>query len=500
MLSPRRTCVVLPLLWGCGGSAGPHALQTPRSGDDTAVALGPEGCPVVDGLVLRLHPTGVPTVLDVVVDSPEALVGQMVVEEEDGTRRSVETVSSDGLHHTGMLLGLRSNRSYGVWFEGADAAGAARCSAVQSLTTGTYASELPPVMPLLLEEGRSEGFHLLPMMTERSSLLTVLDADAQLVWGHVLSSLSADDLLDDAADDDDEEDEFPEGIAFRAHLDPSGRGILVNSQGQRSTDDGRVHLVTWGGALSTVATIPSGHTDFVPLEDGSIAMLGWQVKEFDGRRILGDTLLLWHPDGTVDRLWSTFTSFGPDLSRSYTQDFVHDEPPVEDWSHANGLSYDPVDDAFLVTVSEPSAVVKLDRSTGAVHWVLATGSLDFDGVAPGTVDLPHSAQAVDGGLVVFNRTRPEERNRCSHMADLAVDPAGRTAWEVAHWEGSDCRKNMFLGSAQRLDGGHSVVTWSSYGLLEEVDEEGQSVLQAALALGAGMGFGTFVSELPGALR
>ncbi len=435
--------------------------------------------------------TGVVTVFETSFESTIPVEGRVFVADADGGVRSVPTKSTDGLTHTAVLLGLLSNADYEVWWEATDPDGQRFCDKPRALETATFPAQIPAVAARIATEARTEGYHLLPIVSETTSSLVIVDSDGEVVWGTLIGTKESSDVDGDFE---------PPDPAFRMRLDPFGRGVLFNTQGRVSTDDGDVELLTWAGDRELMATFPGGHTDFVVLPDGGYAMLGWVVLEQDGRRILGDTLLVRDPDGSLAVLWSTFDSFAPDPHRSYSTGYTEDEPPVEDWSHANGLSYDANEDVFLVTVTEPSAVVKIDRSSGDVLWTVADGSPDFNHVDPAFVELPHSAQVVDGGFVVFNRSRLDEPHSCSHFADLELDQEHRTVVRSRYWQGETCRQNGFLGSAERLDNGHTIMTWSSYGMVEEVDREDRTVLQLVLPLGAGFGFGTFAADLPGMLR
>ena len=47
-----------------------------------------------------------------------------------------------------------------------------------------------------------------------------------------------------------------------------------------------------------------------------------------------------------------------------------ESPPLRDWSHSNSVEYDPSDDSILVSVRHQDAVVKIDRETGRLVWIL----------------------------------------------------------------------------------------------------------------------------------
>lgn len=41
-----------------------------------------------------------------------------------------------------------------------------------------------------------------------------------------------------------------------------------------------------------------------------------------------------------------------------------------DWSHSNGLDYDPSDDSFILSIRHQDAVAKIGRTTGALKWIV----------------------------------------------------------------------------------------------------------------------------------
>lgn len=47
-------------------------------------------------------------------------------------------------------------------------------------------------------------------------------------------------------------------------------------------------------------------------------------------------------------------------------------PGGADWSHANGLYHDQSDDSFIITVRHQDCVIKVDRRSGSLRWILGT--------------------------------------------------------------------------------------------------------------------------------
>lgn len=46
------------------------------------------------------------------------------------------------------------------------------------------------------------------------------------------------------------------------------------------------------------------------------------------------------------------------------------DPDTRDWTHCNSLIHDPRDESFIFSVRHQDAIVKIDRQTGALKWIL----------------------------------------------------------------------------------------------------------------------------------
>jgi hypothetical protein len=492
---------VLSLLAACSVSsrpADPAATTSVDGAEDTEDTAAPmDGCDDLAGSIdgPRLRPTSLPFVFAVDLStSAPASVSLQVATSADSSLR-VQLDSDDGLHHSGHLIGVRPDTQVEVVAEAELADGQRACAAPVSVHTGSLSAAFPVTTPGLVDPDRASGWLLAPMIGEDRMAVGIFDDSGHPVWGRVTWTAEG-----GAIWTDDGARAAPMPVNFRLRLDPAGRGVVFNTQPERVDEPGHLVTLGWGGELLERTDIPGAHTDFLLLPDGRRVVLGWDIQERDGRLLLGDTLLVDDGDGVFVERWNVFDHFRPDPSREYPRGFTADEPPAEDWTHANGLGFDPSDGTVLLTMTEPSAVVKVDPTTGDIVWVLSGRSRDFPDVAPGLLAWPHSVQAVDGGLLVFNRTVPYDLETCSHAVELAVDPAAGTAEAGWAWLGERCRQNGFLGNAQRLDSGHTVVVWSSLGIIEQLDAEGRLVGELSTPLGTGFGFGTWVDALPGVER
>lgn len=92
----------------------------------------------------------------------------------------------------------------------------------------------------------------------------------------------------------------------------------------------------------------------------------------------GNLLYLSSNEGSVDDAVCEIDRYSRQVIRTWDLRTILDKHrPVApgngldlDWFHANGLAYDATDDSFLVSGRNQSAVVKIDRKSGQLLWII----------------------------------------------------------------------------------------------------------------------------------
>ncbi len=323
-----------------------------------------------------------------------------------------------------------------------------------------------------------EGVTLVPIVPDGGGGVVAVDGKGRVVWSYPPTH-SASELI------------------VRARLSLDGRHVLYNTPADSADAPGAVHRVALLDSSRDTIELTGGHLDFVEPTPGGYATLGWDLRELEGRRFAGDHIVERDPDGTERIVWSVWDWFEPDLERTWPPQYLAD-PEVEDWSHINGLAYAPDEDAYYVTMTFNDGVARIDRATGALTWVLANSDSDFVWGDDRLVQQPHGVQRLDdGGLLVFNRGYYGDPGSHSEAVEITLD---ETAWTAdRRWSYADPGgiKVLFLGSAQRLDSGNTLISWSSGGQLDEVTPEGELAARLSTAIGAAVGFCVRVEGLGG---
>ncbi len=95
----------------------------------------------------------------------------------------------------------------------------------------------------------------------------------------------------------------------------------------------------------------------------------------DTAPVIGDTIVEFTPEGEVVWSWNTFDHLDPHrVGYNFTNYYWHVRgfPGHMDWTHGNGVCHDPHDDTIMVSLRHQCAVLKIDRKTSEIVWILGT--------------------------------------------------------------------------------------------------------------------------------
>jgi hypothetical protein len=426
---------------------------------------------------VTVTPTAMPTVLRAAWETDEDTEGYVLFAGRGQVARRSATTS--GQLHEVLLVGLRpaTEVAYTVWVDGM-----AACGGEGSTTTGALDVGFPTVAAnVTTMDAEQAGLTVVPLMGKSASGAVILDEEGAVVWAAELGGGGR--------------------SVFKATPSLDGDAVLFNESANGFERPGVLYRLSLDGERYDSFEIVGGHTDFVERAPHEYTMLGWEIREFEGRRLLGDTLVEFDESGGSRVVWNAFDAIEVDLSRSYDTGWFRSDPTVEDWTHVNGLSYSAAEDSYYLTMTLDDAVARVSRSTGEMTWRMATGAGDFTSDSESAMFVrPHSVQPLDGSVLVFNRGRPNQgAEACSDVVQVAYDMAAGTMSKIWSHTPESCITVESLGSAQRLGGGNTLICFSSAGRIDEVDDVGDLVLSLSLPAGSTFGFAARVDEPVGSL-
>jgi len=169
-----------------------------------------------------------------------------------------------------------------------------------------------------------------------------------------------------------------------------------------------------------VCELPNGHFSSLSVSTRTFDDYKMNQENPEGeegcRTLVGDTLVEFSADGSIIKEIDFFDlldpyRFGYGLDGPFWSR-VGVVPGGADWSHANGICYDQSDDSFIITVRHQDCVIKVDRGTGSLKWILGTpdgwsGQWRDKLLTPiGDIDWhwhPHDPTiTADGNLLIFD--------------------------------------------------------------------------------------------------
>ena len=154
------------------------------------------------------------------------------------------------------------------------------------------------------------------------------------------------------------------------------------------------------------------HHDIIELPNGNFIALSLSFRDIDyGPEgvlpVAGDLIVEFTPAGEVVWTWDSFDYL--DTARrveDFWGDFVYVHPETgvdhHDWTHGNGLVYEPSRDELLVSLRHQDWLLAIDHQTGEIRWALGPEG-DFELDAGTWFWHQHSPQwQPDGSLLLYD--------------------------------------------------------------------------------------------------
>lgn len=223
---------------------------------------------------------------------------------------------------------------------------------------------------------------------------------------------------------------------------PDGNTYAIDGHDHVIVDDG--HYIVGVYAAKTVSNIPA-------LPGSSVFVTGTGLQEIVG--------------GVATFSW--LSTDHPELYACSARGNAYAANNGADYAHWNALAIDG-DGHWLATFRHFDAVLKINRGSGAVDWILG-GSCDQFGLSSTQkFTSPHDARrAPDGRLSLFD---VGAAGVASRVLAFGLDQGGKTVSSFNAYT-TDAHYSYNLGSAQLFASGRALVGWGEFdGLDADVSE------------------------------
>jgi hypothetical protein len=384
--------------------------------------------------------------------------------------RSTPLLEHDGFDHRAELLGLPPHRT--VYFEVFTDTGDRLLSQRGEVVTAGLPPGLPELEPLLHDPSAlSPEPYLLMSLLGEEPWVVVSDRSGEILWYRSIPK--------------GQERALPTSVAF----DPSTGGVIVGrffmDFMMLATDENPEHSQAMrfdmAGEELSLHDLGVAHHELLQLPDGSFATMGIDRRPwYDEARgedvqVMGDTLVLVDPDGQRREIFSTWDWAEPEVHGRFYQ--VCDE--TGDWTHGNGLAYDPDSDSFLMSLGLMGTVLEIDRQSGRVLREFGPGGWAVEEGMPFVYQHdPHWTE--EGTLLMSSSVGQESRLMAIEYEVDEQAGALRELWSYGEHEGFI---SIAGGQALRMDNGNTLLNTGYGGLMVEVSPEGEPVWEMITAMG-----------------
>ena len=194
------------------------------------------------------------------------------------------------------------------------------------------------------------------------------------------------------------------------------------------------------------------------------------------KMVMGDTIVEFDRSGRILWSWNSFEHLDPyRIGYNVLDSYWHTRGFADhaDWTHGNGVTYDPRDDSVIMSLRLQDAVLKADRKTGDIKWILGVDDgwneeLSKKILKPvGTLRWPyhgHNPRISHAGTIVMYDngilgTRPFEpwlppHKTFSRGVEFEIDERNMTVrqlWASHHaLDDADACNSWAMGDAHRL--------------------------------------------------
>lgn len=426
----------------------------------------------------------IPTVVTVSWSAPRQGQGLVEYGLDGALDQSTPADGVEAREHSVVVRGLKAGRVYDLRPVTVTADG-------ERLYGDTITVELepPPASASLFtisdydpDRAAPGGYVLTALMEADESWVVILDRDGDLVWYR-----RADEGL---------------GVVTARFVPERDSVVWAQHDIDQSSDLGGIVRQSFDGSESVLTRALLGHHDFVPLPNDRYAWIAVQARdvEIDGEPMsVAADMILEAPEGATDEDEPREVfSFFEDYHDLYVPCSHFWEPVYGtggyDFSHGNSLVYDEATDQLRFMAKNLDNLLFLDRATGAVvaemggvHGTIATA----DPAEMWTHG--HYSQIWEDGFTVFDNNYHSE-TFASRANEYRYDLESGALELVWSYTSEGGRFNALLGDVKRI-GDTRLVSWTEFGMLTEVDDEGEVVWRAETELGTGLGRATWVESL-----
>lgn len=351
----------------------------------------------------------------------------------------------------------------------ADVTATLRCGTSSSAAATIRVPALPEDVPTLTVDtaarGISEPFFLHEWFRlGPEGFLTIEDLDGNVVWWLSQGTHTS----------------------THAHYDPEAQVVYAVEQ-----DDAHQSYLLVAPIAGPARRWPvaNAHHDSVALGDGRYLVPVTVEREVDGQTVAGDELVrIDDADGSTEVVWSAFDALEVIPNDGWSARLPDG---AADWTHVNGLDWDPDAGRVYVSMYWERAIVVIDPADWTVEHVVGGSQSDY--TVPEPFGPQHSPVHAGNTLWMFDNGSSAAEG--SRLAAYTLDDAAMTATRTYSWQPDPVTFDVVLGSVDPHDDA-IIGSWGDLGTIRILSPAGEVLGSYDLGGNDQVGYTSLLESLP----
>lgn len=381
-----------------------------------------------------------------VLATGEAVVDDCTIEwsaGDDDVRTAVPDMNDTTL--SAVLVGATASTEVGARIICGDSAGP-----LATIVTGDFPDDLPSLavsqeltQPLSEEFVLTSGFN----MTTGAGSITISNLAGKPVWW----------------------ESSPGALINDAHYDAEN-GLVYGVMWAKGDDVGAEFFLAGMAGETRLWPIENLHHDSLALGDGRYLITQSVIEETEEYgEVTGDTLAIFDTETELTTVvWNSFDQLMVTENDGWAL-----QPP--DWTHLNGLSFDPENGKVYVSLYSDRSILQVDATSWQTDWQLGGDSSDF--VVDVDFGPQHSPLHQGNKLYMFNNGRDVAAGSEPVGYTLVVPTTETvgTATRSWNWSPPVATYSLVMGSIE-LEQDASLAAWGDSGEVRIISPNDGSLL------------------------
>ena len=160
-------------------------------------------------------------------------------------------------------------------------------------------------------------------------------------------------------------------------------------------------------------------------------------------------------------IWQWDSTNYPELYELSTKgnDYTNKSQDWADYVHFDSIAIDPKDNNFICSFENLNSIIKLNRITGKVIWILG-GKIDQFGLNKEQIFRRQSCMNVaqDGSIVLADRSNADTKDTSTNIVEISLDEKNKkiASYHKYVYDNVNCES---VSSVQKLNDGVFVIGW-----------------------------------------